>query len=96
MRTGIGLRESHVPWIVTEAPPIAWLAVHSEDDFGFDGAAHDALQPLRIPYPPSSHCVGRSRGSVDPLIIASHDDLVSAEACRSMRTRSLDSARSRH
>lgn len=66
-RAGIGLRSDHCREILNEAPPVAWMEVHSENYFGAGGASLRMLERIRSQYPLSFHGVGLSLGSIDPL-----------------------------
>ncbi|MDR4470135.1 MAG: DUF692 domain-containing protein [Nitrospira sp.] len=66
-QAGIGLRSDHYREILHEAPPVAWMEVHSENYFGEGGASLRMLERIRSQYPLSFHGVGLSLGSIDPL-----------------------------
>lgn len=60
---GIGLREPHVPALLSQLPPLGFLEVHSENFFAEGGASLQALEAVRAHYPISLHGVGLSLGS---------------------------------
>lgn len=64
---GVGLRPPHYPAFLTEAPPVGWLEVHSENYFAEHSQARAILRVLAERYPISLHGVGMSLGSHDPL-----------------------------
>src|SRR5436190_5161243 len=64
---GIGLRAPHYDAVVTTAPDVGWLEVHSENFFGNGGPPLRYLDRARSLYPVSLHGVGLSLGSVDAL-----------------------------
>jgi len=64
---GIGLRTQHHLAVLSDAPAVGWLEVHSENYFAMGGARVDCLARIRERYPLSLHGVGLSLGSVDPL-----------------------------
>ena len=66
-RAGIGLRPSHYQAILAEAPAVSFLEVHSENFFGDGGQPLKYLARFREDYPISTHGVGLSLGSTDPL-----------------------------
>ena len=65
IRTGIGLRASHVSEVMATRPPAGWLEVHAENYMG--GAALRTLEILREHYPIAVHGVGLSLGRADDL-----------------------------
>ena len=64
---GIGLRAPHYQAILAEAPLVSFLEVHSENFFGDGGQPLKYLARFRENYPISTHGVGLSLGSADPL-----------------------------
>jgi uncharacterized protein (UPF0276 family) len=66
-RAGIGLRAPHYQAILAEAPAVSFLEVHSENFFGDGGQPLKYLARFREDYPISTHGVGLSLGSADPL-----------------------------
>ena len=66
-RAGIGLRPPHYQAILAEAPAVSFLEVHSENFFGDGGQPLKYLARFREDYPISTHGVGLSLGSADPL-----------------------------
>ena len=66
-RAGIGLRPPHYQAILAEAPAVSFLEVHSENFFGDGGQPLKYLARFREDYPISTHGVGLSLGSTDPL-----------------------------
>jgi uncharacterized protein (UPF0276 family) len=66
-RAGIGLRAEHHAGVLARLPDVGWLEVHSENHFAPAGAAHSALDAIRVHYPLSLHGVGLSLGTCDPL-----------------------------
>ena len=64
---GIGLRTPHYRELLETLPPIGWFEVHSENYFGDGGQPPFFLEKFRCHYPMSSHGVGLSLGSTDPL-----------------------------
>ncbi len=64
---GIGLRPDHYREVVSTAPTIGWMEVHSENYFGAGGAPLYYLDKVRADYPLCLHGVGLSLGSADPL-----------------------------
>ena len=66
-RAGIGLRSPHYQSILAGAPAVSFLEVHSENFFGDGGQPLKYLARFRADYPISTHGVGMSLGSADPL-----------------------------
>ena len=66
-RAGIGLRPPHYQAILAEAPQVSFLEVHSENFFGDGGQPQRYIERFREDYPISTHGVGLSLGSTDPL-----------------------------
>lgn len=66
-RAGIGLRSPHYQAILASAPDVAFLEVHSENFFSDGGSPLKYLARFREDYPISTHGVGLSLGSTDPL-----------------------------
>ena len=66
-RAGIGLRPPHYQAILTASPVVSFLEVHSENFFGDGGPPLKYLARFREDYPISTHGVGLSLGSTDPL-----------------------------
>ena len=66
-RAGIGLRPPHYQAILATAPAVSFLEVHSENFFGDGGQPLKYLARFREDYPISTHGVGLSLGSTDPL-----------------------------
>lgn len=66
-RAGIGLRPPHYQAILAAAPAVSFLEVHSENFFGDGGQPLKYLERFREDYPISTHGVGLSLGSTDPL-----------------------------
>ncbi len=64
---GIGLRPPHYQAILAEEPSVSFLEVHSENFFGDGGQPLKYLEKFREHYPISTHGVGLSLGSTDPL-----------------------------
>lgn len=64
---GIGLRTPHYQQILAELPAVSFLEVHSENFFGDGGQPLKYLARFRQDYPISTHGVGLSLGSTDPL-----------------------------
>ncbi len=60
---GIGLRNPHYEYILTEKPKIPWLEVHSENFFNSNSILAKQLLKIREYYPLSMHGVGLSLGS---------------------------------
>ena len=69
LRAGIGLRPSHYQAILEEKPAVSFLEVHSENFFGDGGQPLKYLARFREDYLVSTHGVGLSLGSSDPLSI---------------------------
>ncbi len=67
MLAGIGLRSPHYRDMQALAPALGFLEVHSENFFGDGGQPLAYLEWFRERYPLSTHGVGLSLGSVDPL-----------------------------
>ncbi len=66
---GIGLRQPHYAEALEQAPPLAFVEVHSENFFADGGAALAVLHAARERWPVSLHGVGMALGSaagVDP------------------------------
>lgn len=66
---GIGLRTPHYQAMLATRPPAGFLEVHSENFFGDGGQPLKYLGRFREEYPISTHGVGLSLGSTDPLDI---------------------------
>ena len=66
-RAGIGLRTPHYQAILAAPPAVSFLEVHSENFFGDGGQPLKYLARFREDYPISTHGVGLSLGSTDPL-----------------------------
>lgn len=66
-RVGIGLRPPHYRAILDTMPDVSFLEVHSENFFGDGGQPLKYLTKFREDYPISTHGVGLSLGSTDPL-----------------------------
>ncbi|MEP7157523.1 MAG: DUF692 domain-containing protein [Betaproteobacteria bacterium] len=66
-RAGIGLRSPHYQAMLAEAPGVGFLEVHSENFFGDGGQPLKYLARFREDYAISTHGVGMSLGSADPL-----------------------------
>ncbi len=71
MHTGIGLRQPHHEALLgsSQATPLAFVEVHSENFFAEGGAALEVLHQARERWPVSLHGVGLSLGSasgIDP------------------------------
>ena len=66
-RAGIGLRPPHYQAILAELPQVSFLEVHSENFFGDGGQPQRYIERFREDYPISTHGVGLSLGSTDPL-----------------------------
>ena len=66
-RAGIGLRPPHYQAMLAQMPAVAFLEVHSENFFGDGGQPLKYLARFREDYPISTHGVGLSLGSTDPL-----------------------------
>ncbi len=64
---GIGLRPPHYRAILDAMPKVSFLEVHSENFFGDGGQPLKYLTRFREDYPISTHGVGLSLGSTDPL-----------------------------
>lgn len=64
---GIGLRVPHYQQILAESPAVSFLEVHSENFFSDGGQPLKYLARFRRDYPISTHGVGLSLGSTDPL-----------------------------
>jgi uncharacterized protein len=60
---GIGWRQPHYAELLQQAPPLAFLEVHSENFFAHGGAALAVLHQARATYDVSLHGVGLSLGS---------------------------------
>ena len=69
LRAGIGLRPTHYQAILEEKPAVSFLEVHSENFFGDGGQPLKYLARFREDYLVSTHGVGLSLGSSDPLSI---------------------------
>lgn len=66
-RAGIGLRAPHYQAMLAARPDVSFLEVHSENFFGDGGQPLKYLARFREDYPVSTHGVGLSLGSADPL-----------------------------
>ena len=66
-RAGIGLRPPHYRAILDAMPDVSFLEVHSENFFGDGGQPFKYLTRFREDYAISTHGVGLSLGSTDPL-----------------------------
>jgi uncharacterized protein (UPF0276 family) len=66
-RAGIGLRAPHYQAMLAAHPDVSFLEVHSENFFGDGGQPLKYLARFREDYPVSTHGVGLSLGSADPL-----------------------------
>ena len=66
-RAGIGLRPVHYQAMLAQMPAVSFLEVHSENFFGDGGQPLKYLSRFREDYPISTHGVGLSLGSTDPL-----------------------------
>lgn len=66
-RAGIGLRPPHYRAILEAKPAVSFLEVHSENFFGDGGQPLKYLTRFREDYSISTHGVGLSLGSTDPL-----------------------------
>ena len=66
-RAGIGLRPPHYQAMLAQMPAVAFLEVHSENFFGDGGQPLKYLARFREDYTISTHGVGLSLGSTDPL-----------------------------
>ncbi len=66
-RAGIGLRSPHYQAILASSPYVSFLEVHSENFFSDGGSPLKYLARFREDYPISTHGVGLSLGSTDPL-----------------------------
>jgi len=66
-RAGIGLRAPHYQAMLAARPDVSFLEVHSENFFGDGGQPLNYLARFREDYPISTHGVGLSLGSADPL-----------------------------
>lgn len=64
---GVGLREPHHDYFISNTPDIGWLEIHSENFFQPSFKALKTLSALRHHYPISCHGVGLSLGSSDPI-----------------------------
>ena len=64
---GIGLRPPHYRAILDAMPDVSFLEVHSENFFGDGGQPLKYLTKFREDYAISTHGVGLSLGSTDPL-----------------------------
>ena len=64
---GIGLRAPHYQAMLETRPPVSFLEVHSENFFGDGGQPLRYLARFREDYPVSTHGVGLSLGSADPV-----------------------------
>ena len=67
LTAGIGLRPPHYQAILAQQPAVSFLEVHSENFFGDGGQPLKYLARFREDYPISTHGVGLSLGSTDPL-----------------------------
>ena len=66
-RAGIGLRPPHYRAMLDVMPDVSFLEVHSENFFGDGGQPLKYLTKFREDYAISTHGVGLSLGSTDPL-----------------------------
>ena len=66
-RAGIGLRTPHYQAMLETRPPVSFLEVHSENFFGDGGQPLRYLARFREDYAVSTHGVGLSLGSADPV-----------------------------
>ena len=66
-RTGIGLRAPHYRDFLDCKPALPFVEVHSENFFGDGGQPFQYLTKFREQVPISTHGVGLSLGSTDPL-----------------------------
>ena len=66
-RAGIGLRTPHYQDLLAQRPAVSFLEVHSENFFCDGGQPLRYLERFRQDYPISTHGVGLSLGSTDPL-----------------------------
>ena len=66
-RAGIGLRTPHYQDLLAQRPGVSFLEVHSENFFCDGGQPLRYLERFRQDYPISTHGVGLSLGSMDPL-----------------------------
>ena len=64
---GIGLRTPHYQALLAQRPPLAFVEVHSENFFCEGGQPLRYLERFREDYAISTHGVGLSLGSTDPL-----------------------------
>lgn len=64
---GIGLRTPHYQELLARTPALAFLEVHSENFFCDGGQPLRYLERFRQDYPVSTHGVGLSLGSTDPM-----------------------------
>lgn len=64
---GIGLRTPHYQDVIAARPEVGFLEVHSENFFGDGGQPPKYLARFREDYAISTHGVGLSLGSTDPL-----------------------------
>ncbi|HEX9391536.1 MAG TPA: DUF692 domain-containing protein [Usitatibacteraceae bacterium] len=64
---GIGLRTPHYQALLAQSPHVGFLEVHSENFFCDGGQPLRYLERFRRDYAISTHGVGLSLGSVDPL-----------------------------
>ncbi len=66
-KVGIGLRSTHISYVLKNAEKIAkkigWLEVHSENYYAEGGAAISTLLAVRKNFPISLHSVGNALGS---------------------------------
>ena len=69
-RAGIGLRTPHYQDLLAQRPAVCFLEVHSENFFCDGGQPLRYLERFRQDYPISTHGVGLSLGSTDPLDVA--------------------------
>ncbi len=64
---GIGLREPHLDFFLTEPAQLSWLEIHSENYFKPDSIARQQLRKIRQQYQISCHGIGLSLGSVERI-----------------------------
>ena len=67
-RAGIGLRTPHYAALIAARPNVGFLEVHSENFFGDGGQPLKYLARFREDYAISTHGVGLSLGSADPIV----------------------------
>ncbi|GAA2631619.1 DUF692 domain-containing protein [Actinomadura fulvescens] len=66
---GVGLRSSHLPYVVSAWPPVGWFEIISENFMDSGGYPRYALDQIAERYPVVMHGVSLSIGSTDPLDI---------------------------